>query len=117
MQRVSIYNKGIAGEQKSFNFSASFNAFPLAVSEEMTTLHTHTHTHNVRTYCSVRLFHFFLRAREKRATYLKQRLCEAFVHAVDHTRFSHFSKCRETSVFPPIIYLKTKELWRDVSSF
>ena len=61
MCSVYIY-KGIAGEQKGIDFSASFNAFPLVVSEKITTLHTHTHT-----ICapigSVRLFHFFLRAR------------------------------------------------------
>ena len=45
MQRVSIYNKGIAGGQKRANFSASFNAFSLVVSQKMTTLNTHTHTH------------------------------------------------------------------------
>ena len=64
MQRVSIYNKGITGGQKSFNFSASFNAYRLVVSNIFATLHTHTHTHNVRTYYSVRFFSFLLRARE-----------------------------------------------------
>ena len=60
MCSVYIY-KGIAGEQKGVNFSASFNAFPLVVSEKITTLHT---------ICapigSITLFHFFLRARETR---------------------------------------------------
>ena len=31
--------------QKRANFSASFNAFSLVVSQKMTTLNTHTHTH------------------------------------------------------------------------
>ena len=53
MCSVHIY-KGIVGEQKGIDFSASFNAFPLVVSEKITTLHTHTHTHththHMRTY-------------------------------------------------------------------
>ena len=53
MCSVYIY-KGIAGEQKGIDFSASFNASPLVVSEKITTLHTHTHTHththSMRTY-------------------------------------------------------------------
>ena len=51
MQRVSIYNKGITGEQKSLDFSASFNAYRLVVSDIFATLHTHTHTHT-HTQCS-----------------------------------------------------------------
>ena len=42
MTNVCIYYKGVTG-QKGENFSASFNAECLAVSEKMTTLHTHTH--------------------------------------------------------------------------
>ena len=71
MQRVSIYNKGIAGGQKRANFSVSFNAYCLVVSQKFATLHTHTH--NVRTYCSIRLFHFLLRAREAWCTHSLQR--------------------------------------------
>ena len=71
MQRVSIYNKGITGGQKSLDFSASFNAYRLVVSDIFATLHTHTH--NVRTYCSVRLFSFFLRAREMWCNHSLQR--------------------------------------------
>ena len=63
MCSVYIY-KGIAGEQKGIDFSASFNTFPLVVSEKITTLHTHTH--HMRTYWYVILFHLFLRARETR---------------------------------------------------
>ena len=61
-QNVLTYrqNRG----QKRANFSASFNACSLVVSDIFATLHTH----NVRTYCSVRLFHFLLRAREAGAT-------------------------------------------------
>ena len=55
---------GITAGQKRANFSASFNAHCLVVSQEFATLHTH----NVRTYCSVRLFSFLLRAREASAT-------------------------------------------------
>ena len=65
MESVHIY-KGITRGQKGVNSSASFNAWPLVVSEKMTTLHTHTH--NIRTYCSVRFFSFSLRAREMSAT-------------------------------------------------
>ena len=51
---------GITAGQKRANFSASFNAHCLVVSQEFATLHTH----NVRTYCSVRLFSFlYARAR------------------------------------------------------
>ena len=57
---------GITVGQKRANFSASFNTHCLVVSQEFATLHTHTH--NVRTYCSVRLFSFLLRAREASAT-------------------------------------------------
>ena len=53
MTNVCIYYKGVTG-QKGENFSASFNAHCLVVSEKMTTLHTHTHTHththHMRTY-------------------------------------------------------------------
>ena len=47
MTNVCIYYKGVTG-QKGENFSASFNAECLVVSEKMTTLHTHTHS--MRTY-------------------------------------------------------------------
>ncbi len=65
---------GITAEQKRANFSASFNAHCLVVSQEFATLHTHTHTHNVRTYCSVTLFSFLLRAREASATLISKGL-------------------------------------------
>ncbi len=67
MQRVSIYNKGITGEQKSLDFSASFNAYRLVVSDIFATLH------NVRTYYSVRFFSFLLRAREAWCNHSLQR--------------------------------------------
>ena len=35
---------GITAGQKRANFSASFNAHCLVVSQELATLHTHTHT-------------------------------------------------------------------------
>ena len=45
---------GITVGQKRANFSASFNAHCLVVSQEFATLHTHTHTHththDMRTY-------------------------------------------------------------------
>ena len=51
-QNVLTYRQ--SGGQKRANFSASFNAFSLVVSQKMTTLnthtHTHTHTHHMRTY-------------------------------------------------------------------
>ena len=67
---------GITAGQKRANFSASFNAHCLVVSQEFATLHTHTHTHthNVRTYCSVTLFSFLLRAREVSATLISKGL-------------------------------------------
>ena len=50
MCSVHIY-KGITAEQKRANFSESFNAHCLVVSQEFATLHTHTHTHT-HTQCS-----------------------------------------------------------------
>ena len=65
MCSVHIYT-GITAGQKRANFSASFNTHCLVVSQEFAI--SHTHTHNVRTYCSVTLFSFLLRAREASAT-------------------------------------------------
>ena len=47
MCSVHIYT-GITAGQKRANFSASFNAHCLVVSQEFAILHTHTHT--MRTY-------------------------------------------------------------------
>ena len=53
MCSVHLYT-GITAGQKRANFSASFNADCLVVSQEFATLythtHTHTHTHHMRTY-------------------------------------------------------------------
>ena len=85
---------GITAGQKRANFSASFNTHCLVVSQEFATLHTHTHTHththNVRTYCSVTLFSFLLRAREASATSISKGLfgvpfASLFVPAVSGT--------------------------------
>ena len=48
-QNVLTYRQN--EEQKRANFSASFNACCLVVSQEFATLHTHTHTHT-HTQCS-----------------------------------------------------------------
>ena len=91
MCSVYIY-KGIAGEQKGIDFSASFNAFPLVVSEKMTTLHTHTHTHHMRTYWYVILFHFFLRARETRVIPYKQRALQSSLCFSFHAHLARTGK-------------------------
>ena len=76
MTNVRINNKGVT-EQKSKNFSASFNADCLVVSEKMTTLYTHTHS--MRTYYSATLFHFFLRARKEHVNRIGKELKEVFL--------------------------------------
>ena len=94
---------GITAEQKRANFSASFNADCLVVSQEFATLHTHTHTHNVCTYCSVTLFSFLLRAREASATPISKGLfgvpfVSLFVPA------AHSSERRNNADFSPFKY-------------
>ena len=92
---------GITAGQKRANFSASFNAHYLVVSQEFATLHTHTH--NVRTYCSVTLFSFLLRAREASATPISKGLfgvpfVSLFVPA------AHSSERRNNADFSPFKY-------------
>ena len=64
MYSVSVDRQGKTAGQKSKNFSENFIADYLVIPNNLL---THTHTHDIRTYCSVTLFCFFLRAREKRA--------------------------------------------------